>query len=670
MQKQRKQRRLPFFESSCLRGRILPWMFLRRSLWSLCLCGAIAVPARGQFATKLYTLTPEERTELEQGRDKLSEAIKDLRDRVKTAAVPKEWLPDVLIYWEAVDRNLRQGLFFNKASVDQARACVKEGLARALSITNGSAPWLRQKGIIVLGYISAVDGSAQPYQVYLPADLDRSKQYPLETFLHGRGDTLNELTFINGTGWMRSAFGATTPDHPVLYPYGRGNNGWRWAGEQDVFEAMGDLQRRNLIRPDIDRLWLRGFSMGGHGAWHLGLQHPDLWAAVSPGAGFVDTVNYQSLKAPLPPHREELLHLYDPISYAANATGQNLIPYVGDTDTFASQHKLIGEAFQKEGVQVDQIIGSKTGHSYEKEALKEVLARVSSSRFTPSTNVRYVTYTLRWPTRGWVRIDGLEEHWKRAEVNATRDAASKRIEIHTTNISSITLTAITETEVVIDGTHIKIVVPQGSGVELVKRGGKWGIGKLSGLRKTHGLTGPIDDALFGSVLAVKPTGTAWQPNLGRWADMEQTRFRTLWDMYLRATLPEMTDAAITKEQIAQNNLYLFGDPGSNAVLRRILPKLPIKWTEDSIEVAGKVYSTKDHLPMFIFPNPENLSKYVVINSGFTFSQADIQGSNARQHPHLPDWAVIRYDADHFADERDKDTVASGFFDERWKFKKD
>jgi hypothetical protein len=33
--------------------------------------------------------------------------------------------------------------------------------------------------------------------------------------------------------------------------------------------------------------------------------------------------------------------------------------------------------------------------------------------------------------------------------------------------------------------------------------------------------------------------------------------------------------------------------------------------------------------------------------------------------HLPDWAVIRYDADRFTDDRSGDTIAAGFFNERW-----
>jgi hypothetical protein len=41
--------------------------------------------------------------------------------------------------------------------------------------------------------------------------------------------------------------------------------------------------------------------------------------------------------------------------------------------------------------------------------------------------------------------------------------------------------------------------------------------------------------------------------------------------------------------------------------------------------------------VFIFPNPLNARRYVVINSGFTFHD---QSNNDMQSPKLPDWAIV------------------------------
>ena len=63
-------------------------------------------------------------------------------------------------------------------------------------------------------------------------------------------------------------------------PYGRYNNGSRFAGETDFFESLVDLKRRFPI--DEDRIVIRGFSLGGATAWHLTAHYAADWAASAP----------------------------------------------------------------------------------------------------------------------------------------------------------------------------------------------------------------------------------------------------------------------------------------------------------------------------------------------------------------------------------------------------
>ena len=117
----------------------------------------------------------------------------------------------------------------------------------------------------------------------------------------------------------------------------------------------------------------------------------------------------------------------------------------------------------------------------------------------------------------------------------------------------------------------------------------------------------------------------------------------------------MTDA-----DIVAHNLVLFGDPRSNKLLGRIAEKLPIAWSASSVKVRGKTFATATHVPVFIFPNPLNPKRYVVVNSGFTFAAAG-SGSNAQQTPKLPDYAVLDV-ANNGA------VVLADFFDEQWKLR--
>jgi hypothetical protein len=55
--------------------------------------------------------------------------------------------------------------------------------------------------------------------------------------------------------------------------------------------------------------------------------------------------------------------------------------------------------------------------------------------------VSFVTYSLKWNTMHWVRIDALEKHWERAEVIAEilPHEDPSRIEVKTRNVAGLWL---------------------------------------------------------------------------------------------------------------------------------------------------------------------------------------------------------------------------------------
>ena len=126
------------------------------------------------------------------------------------------------------------------------------------------------------------------------------------------------------------------------------------------------------------------------------------------------------------------------------------------------------------------------------------------------------------------------------------------------------------------------------------------------------------------------------PNVTGQAKQRHAAFAHVWDQYFRGKLPE-----VEFKPNLDKNLILFGDPASNVYIAKIIDKLPITWTKDKLIVNGVSYDAKTHMPILIYPNPLNPKKYVVINSGHTFTEADLKGTNANLYPHLGDWAVIK-----------------------------
>jgi hypothetical protein len=102
------------------------------------------------------------------------------------------------------------------------------------------------------------------------------------------------------------------------------------------------------------------------------------------------------------------------------------------------------------------------------------------------------------------------------------------------------------------------------------------------------------------------------------------------------------------------------------VLKKIAEQLPVKWNAEGIEVGGKKYAAGEHVPVLIYPNPLNSSRYVVINSSFTYREYDYL-NNARQIPKLPDWAIVDLSEAPNTLLPGK-IVDAGFFDEKWKLK--
>ena len=115
-----------------------------------------------------------------------------------------------------------------------------------------------------------------------------------------------------------------------------------------------------------------------------------------------------------------------------------------------------------------------------------------------------------------------------------------------------------------------------------------------------------------------------------------------------------------RADIANYNLVLFGDPGSNSVIAKVVGSLPIQWTRSEITVGAQKFPTADHALVLIYPNPLNPQKYVVLNTGQTFSANRItSGTEAVFFPRLGDYAVLTTGGQ---------TKMAGFFDESWKLK--
>jgi predicted peptidase len=172
-------------------------------------------------------------------------------------------------------------------------------------------------------YKDAVTGAVMPYRLFVPANYDPGKRYPLVMFLHGGGeggsDNEKQLSGSEGaTIWAKPAEQAKRPAfvlapqaHDYVNPdpalpiggFGitRNREGERYMDEvlkpsTDVKLAVAVLEKvMSEYSVDPGRLYVTGLSQGGFGTWNINLLRPDLFAAMVPIAGGGEPAQMQKL---------------------------------------------------------------------------------------------------------------------------------------------------------------------------------------------------------------------------------------------------------------------------------------------------------------------------------------------------------------------------------------
>ena len=167
---------------------------------------------------------------------------------------------------------------------------------------------------------STVLGREWSYTVYLPPGYDdEERAYPVFYLLHGYGGEDTNWTRYGDAGMTADSLIAADVIPPVILIMPDGKNSyWVDSDPRTGFGAVETALVQDLI-PYIDRTYrtiplrrarmIGGLSMGGYGAVHLAMKHPDLFGAAASMSGALSRT---------PPERSESLApvFGDPIDVA------------------------------------------------------------------------------------------------------------------------------------------------------------------------------------------------------------------------------------------------------------------------------------------------------------------------------------------------------------------
>ncbi len=128
------------------------------------------------------------------------------------------------------------------------------------------------------------------YLLSLPKGYEESdKQWPMILFLHGAGESGDELAKVKRHGPPKLV---QQKDYPFIIVSPQSpRRGWN---TEALMGLVDDVASK--YRVDQSRIYLTGLSMGGFGTWSLAEAYPDRFAAIAPICGGGDPKQAGRLK--------------------------------------------------------------------------------------------------------------------------------------------------------------------------------------------------------------------------------------------------------------------------------------------------------------------------------------------------------------------------------------
>jgi dienelactone hydrolase len=542
-------------------------------------------------------------------------------------------------------------------------------------------------------FISSIDYSCQYYAVHLPTGYDSATDSLSALILTLHGASVRAEGQADAYKPKSWAF--------IVAPTNRRPYGFDWQdwGRLDALEVLDNAMASYPIDPD--RVYLTGHSMGGHGVWHVGLAHPDRFAAMGPGAGwtsfglyvpwFLQRSSIFAEPAQLEV-RDAALREDQPLGFVENAANVPVFIFQGGADDnvpptharmFVSRLDDLGYTYRYK-----EIPGK--GHWWGIDSLEtscvddpDLWEFFQGLRRDPCpSHVVFKTTNLAKSNHAyWLSINRQEVPFRESRIEATvvdgpGDADSRTLRVSTENVDEFTVDPCAallgggRLVVTIDGAASVLPDAPDEPMTFSRRAGAFRLGatRYDGLNKQPDCYGPIKQAYFSPFVLVYGTlGDAEIPEML----LNQARLEA-WQWWLRGNgfVEVLPDSEITAEIIEAYNLILFGGPEENRVTKMIDRQLPIRMVDGRFRLAAQWLDDRPAgnralAAEFVYPNPLNPEHLVMIHEGTgadglklsTFFGVLYSASG------LPDYLIF------------DDTVrksgwagvrAAGFFDSAWK----
>jgi dienelactone hydrolase len=474
---------------------------------------------------------------------------------------------------------------------------------------------------------SEIDGSVQYYAVNPAQNRDPDFKPALVLSVHGAGvEAVNQAGSYEPKTWTH-----------VVAPTNRRPYGFDWEdwGRIDAIEAMSDFARR--YPADLGRVYLTGHSMGGHGAWILGAQFPDLFAAVGPSAGWISFRTYASRQKDEGSAEIEKLVARPLLQGDTLAVVRNLLPrgvYIlhGEKDESVAVRQAREMAGTLAEFHKDFVYHEEKGasHWWDKSdepgtdcvdwaPMFDFFARHRLPGVEEVREVRFVTANPGLSSRcHWARIEAQVEPLQSSSIDLRLDPGTRRFAGTTENVARLALeipapAAAGEVTIQLDGQTLKANPREGI-LWLHREDSAWKIGERPSpaLKGPH-RNGPFKDAFRNRMMFV--FGTAGNKDENAWA-FAKARFDAECFQYQGNGAIELAaDTDFDPAADPNRNVILYGNAATNKAWKALLGESDVQVGRGYIDAGGRRFEGKDLACLFLKPRPKSDSACVGVVSG-------------------------------------------------------
>ncbi|MBW8684561.1 carboxylesterase family protein [Chitinophaga rhizophila] len=524
-------------------------------------------------------------------------------------------------------------------------------------------------------FVSDIDGSVQYYAVSPQANPD-GKAPSLFLSVHGA-----EVQAIN----QASAY--KYKDWGVLVaPTNRRPRGFNWEdwGRLDALEVLNIGV--NTFRPDPERIYLTGHSMGGHGTWYLGATYAGKWAAIAPCSGYPTLMGYGSADGLIPDSprnstEQVLLRASNPsnvFKLANNYKAGGVYILHGDSDRvvsvdYARQMKKILADFHKDFSYYEYPGGE---HWYGDTCVDwgPLFQYFKWHTIPADTSVNEIDFTTAntaiSSVHHWVRILQQQHTLEYSRIQLSRNNARNKVTGTTTNIRTMAIDlkdvpAGQTLSIELDGSPaINYSRKAGDSLLYLTHGNQWAIGNAPAATDKGTIrNGTFKEAFNHRMVFVY--STAGQPAENEWSLNKARYDAETWYYRGNGAVDIVADKDFKAANYPDRGIILYGNASTNNAWKQLLQQSPVQVSRGKVTVGQREYTGDGLATYFMWPRADSKKAAIAVVAGTGL--AGMRAADANQYfaggSGFPDYMVFGIDLL----KGDMQSVkTAGFYNTEWK----